>query len=407
VAEAALRLRAQYARFADVKLSEGLVREVLDRVPALASRLLGAMQATGLEDPSFDAVFAERLREAREAVRAAREEPPVQPPEPSVRPQTPRPPRFETRGVVLIVRDMETTDWPAPAQRVGLTTIGTHVFPHEIGAWVQTEPGARFLARCRELGIAVEHELHAMSDLLPRELFDRDPSMFRMDDSGTRVREDNLCVHSEAALQVVCENAARYTERLPSTTGRYFYWLDDGRPMCRCPECRGLTDSEQALIVENRVLHAVRTVDPRAMLAHLAYHNTLPAPVQVQPEPGVFLEFAPISRAYDRPFRDRDAGGSPNHGELLDYLDANLEVFPRETAQALEYWLDLSRFSGWKRENVQPLPWHPEVFADDADLYASRGIGHVTTFAAWLDGDYVARFGEPPIKEYGRALAGG
>ena len=67
----------------------------------------------------------------------------------------------------------------------------------------------------------------------------------------------------------------------------------------------------------------------------------------LKPLPGIFLEFAPIERRYDVPFRQRDAAGAGGltHGRLLDALDANLAWFGREGAQTLEYWLDLSRFS--------------------------------------------------------------
>ena len=87
----------------------------------------------------------------------------------------------------------------------------------------------------------------------------------------------------------------------------------------------------------------------------------------------------------------------------LDLLDANLEVFEPRHAQVLEYWLDVSMFSRWKRPAVK-LPWRPEVCADDVQTYASRGIRHVTSFAVMIDSDYVRRFGEPPIEEYGQVL---
>jgi hypothetical protein len=315
-------------------------------------------------------------------------------------------PRFATRGVVLTLRDIRTVDWPALANRAGLTTIATHIFPHEVAAFVRTQEGRAFLERCRSLGLAVEHELHALCDLLPRALFERDAGMFRMDESGSRVPDFNLCVSSEAALEVVCRNAAEYTRLLPSTTGRYFYWIDDGMPMCRCPRCRSLSDSDQALLVENAVLRALRRVEPRASLAHLVYLNTLSPPTQIEPADGIFMEYAPIRRRYDRPLRDSGArmGAHPSHGELLDTLDANLAVFGADTAQALEYWLDLSRFSDWKRENVMPLPWRRDVFLEDLETYAARGIRHITSFAAWLDGEYVERFGEPPVGEYGEGF---
>jgi len=310
---------------------------------------------------------------------------------------------FLTRGVVLVIQDLRTLDWPARAKRAGLTTLATHIFPHEVAAFIQSDQGRKFLDACAQQGIRVEHELHAMSDLLPRTLFDKDPAMFPMNDRGDRVRDFNLCVHSQAALEVVSENAIKYTTILRATTGRYFYWIDDGRPMCRCPKCRGLSDSDQALLLEHHVLQAIRQVDPQAKLAHLAYARTLQPPTQIKPLPGVFLEFAPIERKYDVPFRQREMpdGGSLPHGRLLDALDANLAWFGREGAQTLEYWLDLSRFSGWKRQNVKRLPWCDEVFRDDLRLYAERGVRHVTTFAAWVDGDYVKRFGDPPLDAYG------
>ncbi len=316
-------------------------------------------------------------------------------------------PWFRTRGAVIVVRDMETYDWPALAKESGLSTLATHIRPSEIAEFVRTEAGQRFLEGCQRHGIAVEHELHALGDLLPRGLFDKDPTMFRMNEDGERVREANLCVHSARALEVVAENVARYTRELRSTTGRYFYWIDDGQPMCLCPKCRAFSESDQALLLENHMLRVIRRVDERASLAHLAYARTLGAPTQVKPEPGIFLEFAPIERRYDMPLGQRDARANPNkptHGQLLDALDANLAWFGRDGAQALEYWLDVSRFSGWKRARTVEIPWRDDVFADDLATYAHRGIRHVTTFAAWIDGDYVKRWGVAPVRVYGQGL---
>jgi hypothetical protein len=316
-------------------------------------------------------------------------------------------PFFHTRGVVLVTRDIATLDWPTRAKAAGLTTIATHIFPQEIVDFLATDPGLRFLEQCRDLGLQVEHELHAMGEFLPRDLFDRNPEMFRMDEDGERVREDNLCLSSPEAMAIVAERAAHFTRLLPSTTGRYFYWGDDGKTWCRCPQCHSLSDSDQALVVEHEILRALRTVDPRATLAHVVYHKTPQPPTQIKPEPGIFLEYAPIERRYDRPLSDRAARRLPTdmtHGEHLDCLDANLEVFGAEGAQVLEYWMDNSRFSLWRREDVKLLPWNREVFLDDVALYASRGLRHVTQFATWLDGWYVEHFGEPPVGEYGAGL---
>lgn len=316
---------------------------------------------------------------------------------------------FITRGVVLSREDVESWDWPGQAKRAGLSTLGLHVGPAEVLKSGGLDPDGGFARRCREAGLNVEYELHAVGELLPRDLFARDPSLFRMDDEGRRTADANLCVHSEKAVGIVCENARIYANRLPSSTGRYFFWMDDGRPVCRCPACREYTPSELALMVENRMIEALRRDKPAAKLGHLAYLNTLAPPRRVKPREGIFLEFAPIQRGYDRPLGDRSARGpeemgSMTHGELVDLLDANLAVFGAAGAQALEYWLDVSRFASWKRERIGAIPWNDEVFQDDLRAYATRGIRHVTSFAVWLDGNYVARFGHPPLDEYGYGL---
>ncbi|MBN2312257.1 MAG: DUF4838 domain-containing protein [Candidatus Hydrogenedentes bacterium] len=311
-------------------------------------------------------------------------------------------PFFRTRGVVVVPEDIASWNWPEKAKEAGLTTIATHPFPAEVEAFTATDEWHAFQEACRRLGLHIEHELHAMGELLPRDLFDRNPDMFRMDEHGDRVPDWNLCVHSPQAIEVVCENLMRYAGKLRPTTGRHFYWIDDGRPMCRCPECRGLTDSEQALLLENHMADAIRRAYPGETVAHLAYLRTLDAPAQVRPHPGVFLEWAPITRRFDRSIADRDA-----HGDTLDSLAANIEVFGADGAQVLEYWLDESLFYRAQRPpELVKIPWHADVFHEDVDTYAGLGVRHITSFGVKVNGEYVSRFGEPPLNEYGSYLAG-
>ena len=318
---------------------------------------------------------------------------------------------FTTRGVVLTTEDLSTVDWPKKAKGAGLTTIATHITPSQVVQFIQSPKGQEFLQECRELGLEVEHELHAMNDLLPRNLFEEDPTMFRMNKEGKRVADFNLCVHSEKALELVSKNAVKFAKILTPTTGRYFYWIDDGRPMCYCSQCSNYSDSEQALILENKILKALREFDPRATLAHLAYLNTMPPPVKIKPEEGIFLEFAPIRRSWDYPLRNlevtgRELNNSPvlTHREILEFLDENLKVFGSGNAQVLEYWLDVSLFSDWKKPAVK-LPWNKKVFQQDIDTYAKRGIKHVTTFAAYIDDEYIKTHKDLSfVKEYGEGM---
>lgn len=319
------------------------------------------------------------------------------------RADTPANSAFATRGVVLVPEDLTLADWPERAKAAGLTTIGLHHqnSPQAVIRCVQSDAGQRFLEQCRKLGLQVEYELHAMQELLPRELFAENPAMFRSDDQGQRVADFNCCVHSDQALEIISENAVAIGKVLRPTTSRYFYWGDDGRPWCRCPKCRELSPSEQALTIENRICRALREVDAKAQVAHLAYHNTLVSPANVKPTQGVFLEFAPIQRRYDIPYEQQQ---DLTLADGLHTLDTNLAVFPKDTAQVLEYWLDVSRFSRWKRPGVK-LPWNKDVFLADVEAYRRRGIRHVTTFAAWVDADYQERYGDLSfIQEYGQGL---
>lgn len=324
-------------------------------------------------------------------------------------------PAFQTRGVVLYPFDLSLEDWPDRAAAAGLTTIGLHAGRRldVLSEFVRSAQGERLLSRCAALGLGVEYEVHAFGDLLSREWFaSPDMDMFRMDAAGARTPDFNCCPSSPRALEIIAGKAVAFGRVLRPTTGRYYYWPDDGREWCHCPKCAGLSATDQAVTVENAIVAALRReLDPGATLSHISYNMTLPPPKTVRPHEGLFLEFAPIARAYDRPIDDPDAplSAAPpepaSHAGYLEILDANLAMFPRATAQVLEYWLDVSRFSGWKRPSVK-IPWNPEVMRADAAAYAKRGIRHVTTFATWIDADYVTRFGDPPLAEYAAALGG-
>jgi hypothetical protein len=314
--------------------------------------------------------------------------------------------RVQTRGVVLIPSDLTLTEWPERAAAAGLNTIGLHTGRQlsVVTDFIRSDEGQKFLATCRRLGLQVDYELHAMEDLLPRTLFQQDKSLFRLDKTGQRTAEFNCCPSQPRALEIIAESALKFSRILRPTTHRYFYWPDDGREWCACEKCQGLSASEQALLVENCILKALRANhDPEATVCHIAYVPTLVPPRQVRPEPGIFLEFAPITRSHERPLAEQT---DKSVLDRLDVLDANLEVFPRESAQVLEYWLDVSRFSGWKRP-AQKLPWHNSVFRADVQEYTRRGIRHVTSFACYIDADYVKLHGEPwvALNEYGQGLA--
>jgi hypothetical protein len=93
------------------------------------------------------------------------------------------------RGIVLTPSDLTFAEWPERARAAGLTTIALHhsVSPRVVVDFIRSERGQVFLQKCRRLGLQVEYELHAMRELLPRELLAKDPSLFLMN-AATRIR---------------------------------------------------------------------------------------------------------------------------------------------------------------------------------------------------------------------------
>lgn len=311
---------------------------------------------------------------------------------------------IKTRGVVLSWHDIQTLNWPYLAFKAGINTISFHASD----SILQSEAYSKFLEECKTYKINVEFEQHAMYDLLPRKLLDVSPDFFRMDENGNRVNDFNCCPSSKEGLQLIAENARIRTQKQKSTTGRFFYWMDDGGKKCMCPKCFELSISDQSLLIENEIVKSIKTIDSSYTLSHLAYYDSIPSPKLVKPEPGIFLEFAPFERVWDRPLSQLNAhreGVNITHGDYLNHLDDNLKLFPVETAQILEYWLDVSLFSGWKKPAVK-LPWNPEVCKSDIETYYNKGIRHISTFAAYVDGDYQTDFKDLKfIDDYGKFLS--
>jgi len=313
-------------------------------------------------------------------------------------------------GLILTPHDMSGDfDWPKYARDNGIRVLSTHIGPEDVVPFLKSDKGRKFLADCARYGVEVEHELHALNALLPRELFKTEPELFRMDAEGRRTPDANCCATSARARAIVASNAVAVARICRSTTGRYFYWLADNSQGCRCPRCREYPVADQAVLIENEIVRALRReIDPKATLAHLAYQVTFAAPTKVKPDAALFLEFAPIDRwirwkgpkaCYER--------FDPETGKHARALDDLLRVFPSETAQALEYWTDESLFCTWTTNRVV-VPWNTARTERDAAFYRSRGIRRFRSFAVSVDDAYRAKFGPDSIgflKEYARIFS--
>ena len=243
-----------------------------------------------------------------------------------------------------------------------------------------------------EKGLQVEYELHAASFLLPRSLFDTHPEYFRLE-NGQRTALCNFCVTNPEALEILTDNAVELAKKLYRSRPYYYFWLDDTRVKhCTCPECSKLTLSDQQMLVMNAMVKKLRAAIPGAKLCFLAYHGTEKAPVQLTPEEGIFLEYAPMSRDFGAP-------ASAVSQESKDNIAKLMEIFGKEDATVLEYWYDNSMFSKWTKPPKAFVPRN-DLIPGDLRWYESLGFEHIASFACYLGEDYVELHGQPDISAF-------
>ena len=316
---------------------------------------------------------------------------------------------MERRGIIIHPEDISPL-WPQRLHQAGINVLGLHPVggagaPASLRAALANRDHPdmqRFLRALDRLGIAVEYEMHTLGYLLPPELLVRHPEFFPMDSGGLRRSGPNMCATHPDALDYIAGQSYRLARQLPSQTHRYYFWLDDTATAgCQCPQCRGLSPSDQQLRILNAMLAGIRQADPRGMLAYLAYVSTLMPPVATRPSDGIFLEYAPIQRDFHRPLAD---GRCEKNVKARALLPALLGFFGVQHAQVLEYWMDNSLYSGWKRP-PQPFALDQAVMAADLAYYAGLGFNSVTSFGCFLGPDYEALYGEPPLDAYGRLLS--
>ncbi len=316
-----------------------------------------------------------------------------------------------TRRGIIVHTDELNEEWLSWMADAGLNTLGLHpvggVNAHES---LQKAIDSHTLPESRRLrslaashGIRMEYEAHTMSWLLPRHLFSRHPEWFRMNEEGERTPNLNLCVSNPDALEYVAERTALLASLLDTGVNDYFFWLDDARnSACHCPACQKLSASDQQLIAVNAMLSGLKRYNRNARLCFIAYLDTMEPPKKTEPLDGVFLEYAPISRDHHRPLNDPDSEKNRSETRTLPDL---LRFFGKDNARVLDYWMDNSLFSGWKKP-PKPFALDEEVMKRDVEYYSSLGFQTITCFGCYLGPDYQQLYGHPPVEAYGRILRG-
>lgn len=316
------------------------------------------------------------------------------------------------RGVVIYPDDLygegmveQWADWlkAADLNYLGLhgpTPQATPLGPGVLG-FLGSKTHQQLTRAAAGLSVSVEYELHSFSYLMPRTLFATHPAYFRQDDTGKRNPDQNFCTSNSSGLRLAARNAVKLALRLNQTVPRFHFWQDDGGgdAWCSCSLCAGLSPSDQYTRALNALVAALQEkLGNAASLSYLAYSDTIEPPVSVIPHESLFLEYAPIARNLSEPVWAQPATAK----QLLGWKESGWNM---SEAQVLDYWLDDSLASSWKRGHQKPLQLHPTVVQEDAMFYHEDiGFRSITTFAAWLNQTYVNKFGQPPIPEFGHSL---
>ena len=266
---------------------------------------------------------------------------------------------------------------------------------------LETDEWRHFRRHMDKAGIAVEFEMHALSWILNRSLFDKHKEWFRMNEDGVRVPEFNCCASNPDVIDYIRERSAKLARIFHPDTDKYYFWIDDvASASCQCEKCRALSPSDQALTLYNAIADGLSSVNSRAKQSYLAYYATLPVPTNVKKRDNVFLEFAPLARDFDVSLFDESR--EKNYSQVKT-LPALLDFFGRDDAKVLEYWMDNSLFSGWKKPPKE-LHFNAKTCEADVNRYKELGFTSITSFGCFLGEDYRDLYGDADLSEYDRIL---
>lgn len=308
------------------------------------------------------------------------------------------------KGVVIHPEELSLS-WIERAEKYRIDVIGLHPVGgadtvaslHRLVEHLQTAEFRSLIDLAKSKGIAIEYEIHAAGWLLDRNLFKEHPEYFYETEDGNRTNEANFCVSNEEAMTIAVENAVKLAKLLYGSEPYYYFWMDDIRKgKCMCEKCNNLSTADQQLIFVNRVATRLREEIPNAKVSYLAYYDALEVPTCEKAAEGVFLEYAPIVKYVLR----EDADYVKKEKDQIEPL---LSFFGKEDSKVLEYWLDNSLFSDYKKP---PRFLQPDRDAINRDIkeYCEVGFEFITNFACYLGLDYEEIHGEPNIAPYCEAF---
>ncbi|NQU76202.1 MAG: DUF4838 domain-containing protein [Planctomycetes bacterium] len=231
-----------------------------------------------------------------------------------------------------------------------------------------------FRRACDRRGIACEVGGHYFNELLPRRQFERHPEYFRSVPGGLaapRTPDHNGCSSGAGTRKIIAANARLFARRHARAVG-FHWWPDDiqGGGWCNCPTCKHLDPADQSLQTANAAARALRTAGQHISVAFLAYHDTAVSPATVEPDPNVFLLYAPRDRCYAHGLGDPQC---PRNVQRNEQFRRQLDIFGRHPFTGpFDYYIDGILF----RNFVPPML---QVMAEDFRHYRRLGLRELTS----------------------------
>lgn len=306
---------------------------------------------------------------------------------------------------IIIGNNDLSPKWLELLKKCKVPTVGLHSSYSDGGVdgylnWFMREDTQKLLADFKAAGIQIEHQLHAVNWLLPRGLFSVHPDWFRVNKDGVRTADWNLCVSNEKALEYIENSAYMFAKIIEQESHNYYIWSDDCiGSVCYCEKCSKISGADQNMIVMKHVLKGLKRYDTLAKLAFLSYQDSFGALTE-KPDKDMFLEFAPIDRNHFAPMDGSDEKNAKNR-EVFEHLSA---IFSGEK-HILEYYIDVSYFCTWKRENVKDIELDAEVLRRDLAYYKAHGATAISTFAGFINDEWMEKYGTEKIEEYAKIVS--
>jgi hypothetical protein len=206
-------------------------------------------------------------------------------------------------------------------------------------------------------------------------------------------------VSNPEAISIVSKGASELALKLYKSTDRYYFWMDDVKnKRCMCDKCRNLSMSDQQMIYVNAILEQIQKNNTDAKMAYLAYFDCIEPPKRIKPINGVFFEYAPMEK-YTLSAQEQS---KTSVDEALS-IPKLFSVFSKKNSKVLEYWLDNSMFSGWKKPEKKFIP-DEIMIREDIDKYSRSGFEYISSFACYLGPEYVKLHGKPDISPFYNAI---